>query len=269
MISIFTTVTDPIRRGDNYHDAIKCYKELADEVVVVNGGGQITEQSGVKYVNYKWDKEFSWEFIGKQFTRGYQACTGDWVIHCDLDFIFHERDFGKIKQALKDYPDSPAVSFYKWQFTMPDRYNLKSRLVIAVNKGKFGDRIKFNSGGDLCQPSLDGKELTPDDVPQAGVAFYNYEKLLKTEEQIRDDVTRMARAWHRYFGDYKLGNDDTAYDEWLHMATGRLTKPHEYIEIGKHPKYVKQTILGLRPDQWGYNGFGNLPDNNYVGVNHA
>jgi glycosyltransferase involved in cell wall biosynthesis len=268
-LSIFTTTTNPLERGDPYHEAIKCYKDLADEVVVVNGGGQLTEQSGIKYVNYKWPKEFSWDFIGKQFTRGYKACTSDWVIHADLDFLFHEKDFEEIRQVLGSHPHAPALSFYKWQFTMPDRYNLKSRLVIAVNKGEYGDRIKFDSSGDLCQPSLDGKYLSPDDVPESGIEFYNYEKLLKTEEQIKDDVERMARAWHRHFGDYKLGTDDTAYSEWLQMALGRLGKPHKHIPIHEHPKYIQDTILKLRPDQWGYNAFGKLEDNNYVGVAHA
>lgn len=265
-LSIFTTVTDPIRRGDNYHDAIKCYKDLADEVVVVNGGGQITNHSGVKYVNWKWKKEFDWKFIGQQFQRGYEACTSDWVIHADLDFIFHEADFGRIRQAIEDYPEAPGLNFYKYQFILPDRYNLKSRLVIAVNKRKFGERIRFNSGGDLCQPSLDGNEIKAEEVPSTQIPFYNYEKLQKTEAQIREDVGRMARAWQTHFGEYKLGgpDDDSAYDKWLKMVVGRFSKPQTPFRFEDHPKYMKKMITGLQPDQWGFNGFGNLEGSKYV-----
>jgi hypothetical protein len=135
---------------------------------------------------------------------------------------------------------------------------------VAVNKAKYGDRIKFNSGGDLCQPSFDGKYLSPGEVPEARIPFYCYEKLLKTEAQIKDDVERMARAWTRHFNDEHLGTSETAYSEWLKMAVGRFSKPHAKIPLEAHPKYVQETIKNLKPENWGYNGFGNLEKNSYV-----
>jgi hypothetical protein len=226
-LSVFTTVTDPDKRGDNFRDAFACYRELADEVIVINGAGRYL--SGIQYYHFKyhqyvWPEEFNWPIIGKHFQRGYEKATGDWVIHADLDFIFHERDFTTLRKALMDNPEAPALSFWKYQFILPDRYNLKSRLVIAVNKAKFGDRIRFDSGGDLCQPSLDGKELKPDDVPEARVPFYNYEKMTKTKEQITNDVGRMARAWDRHFEDKRLGYSDVQKHicEWFHMMEGRF-----------------------------------------------
>lgn len=279
-LSIFTTVTRPAKRGDTYKEALSCYTDLADEVVIIHGNANAKaldyENNGAKVVVAPtildtWPKEFSWEIIGQHFQRGYEVSSGDVVIHADLDFIFHEKDFEDIRKAAQLMLDNnlPAMSMYKYQFVLPDRYNLKSRLVIMVNKRDYGDRIKFDASGDLCQPSLDGRYLNPDSVPQSKIGFYNYEKLLKTKDQIKDDVTRMARAWHRHFGNYKLGTDETAYSEWLHMALGRLEKPHKYIGIHEHPKYVQETILNLHPDQWGYNAFGKLADNNYVGVENA
>ncbi len=265
-LSIFTTQTNSQARGDNAPDALECYTQLADEVIIVDGSypsfmnNKYTEDGDKdhpEFLMYEWPKEFSWEFIGQQFQRGYEACTGDWVIHADLDFIFHQKDFGKIRQALKDYPDSPAVSFYKWQFILPDRYNLKSRLAIAVNKEKFGDRIKFNGGGDLCQPTLDGKDLDLNEIPQSGVAFYNYEKLTKSKEQIIDDVERMDDAYLKRFGKTLYSNDElTAYEGWYKMVFGRFQKPSEKIPLSAHPKYVQETIKNLTPEMFGYNGFG-------------
>lgn len=261
-LSIFTTVTKPRNRGDNYIDAFACYGELADEVIVMNGSPDSgfmpsLKHSQFKYVDHEWPRDFSWEFIGQQFQRGYEAATGDWVIHCDLDYIFHQKDFAKIRQALRDYPNAPAVSFYKWQFILPDRYNLKARLVIAVNKAKFGDRIKFDSGGDLCQPSLDGKELRLDEMPQAGVPFYNYEKLTKTKKQIINDIERMDNAYLERFEKTLYSTDEiTAYEGWYRMMAGRFTKPSKAIPLSDHPKYVQETIKNLTPEQFGYNGFG-------------
>lgn len=249
-VSAFITITDPKKRGDTYEQCFKSASGFADEVVVIDGKDT-------------WPKEFSWEIIGQHFQRGYEQSQGDWVVHLDTDFIFHEKDYDRIREVLTG--DAPAMSFYKHQYILPDRYNLKSRLVIAVNKGKYGDRIKFNSGGDLCQPSLDGKELRPEDVPQADIAFNNYEKIAKTESQVKDDVGRMARAWQRHFGEAKLGSDDeSAYAEWLKMVVGRFSKPQKEVPLESHPKVMQELIAGLKPGQFGYDGLGNLPRNNYA-----
>ncbi len=247
-IGAFITITRPEERGDIYAQCVQSAKGFADVVCVVDG-------------SETWPQEFDWPLIGQHFQKGYEDTDADWVFHLDTDFIFHERDYWDIRQACIENNDAPALSFYKHQFILPDRYNLKSRLVIAVNKSKYGDRIRFDSGGDLCQPSLDGVELKPDDVPEAGIPFFNYEKPIKTEAQVKDDVGRMARAWQRHFGEYKLGgpDDDSAYEKWLEMQVGRFNKPQKQIPITAHPMIMQDTIKNLQPDQWGFNGFGYLP----------
>lgn len=260
-ISIFTTLTNPRVRGDNAKDALKCYEELADEIVIVNGNGtKDSRQDGkFKTIFKKWPKEFSWEFIGRQFQRGYEACSGDWVIHCDLDFIFHENDFEKIREACEIYNDQPAFTMLKRQFILPDRYNLKSRLVVAVNKGKFGERIRFDSGGDLAQPSINSKYIEPGTVPDVKIPIWNYEKLTKSKEQIAEDQGRMERAWFRHFGKYQMGSDGTnqsALEKWLKAQEGKFNKPQEKIKLEDHPKYIQETIKNLTLEQWGYSGFG-------------
>lgn len=276
-LSIFTTITHPLQRGDNSADALKCYDELADEVVIVDGtpltpgtlrGEQFSMvDSPRKYVLSHWPKEFDWKFIGEQFQRGYEACTGDWVIHADIDFIFHENDFKRIREVLQANSNEPALSFYKWQFILPDRYNLKSRLVIAVNKKLCGDKIKFNSGRDLCQPSLQGIELSPERVKESGIAFYNYEKLKKTKEQIAEDQGRMERAYKRHFGRFQMrtnGSNTNAYKQWVKAQQGKFAKPQAHIELKDHPKYIYKTIRKLKPEQWGYSGHGFLEENDYI-----
>ena len=268
-LSIFTTLTNPEKRGDNWREALQCYKELADEVIHIIGDDWSFKQyrdfanhndlDNTVQVTRRWPKEFSWEFIGQQFQRGYEACTGDWIIHADLDFLFHEKDFMSIRQACQDNNDQPALSFWKYQFVLPDRYNIKSRLVIAVNKGKFGNRIRFDSGGDLTQPSLDGQYISPNNIPEARVPIYNYEKLLKTKEQIADDQGRMERAWERHFGKHQMRSDGTnenALERWITAQRGKLNKPQEHIKLSQHPKYIQETIKNLEPEQWGYDAFG-------------
>lgn len=249
-LSIFTVASRADEAGDNYYEAMACYEDLADEVILND------EQ---------WPDEFNWPLIGQTFQRAYEQCTGDWVIHADLDFFFHEKDFNDIRNALANHNEAPAISFWKYQFIQPDKYNLKSRLIIAVNKGVFGDRIKFNGGGDLCQPTLDGKDIKPDDVPESKVAFYNYEKLSKTPKQVIDDVERMDRAYKRHFDRWLYSKDGkNAYEGWLRMVLGRANKPRQKIELSDHPKYIQETIKNLTPDQFGYNAFSNLETNSYA-----
>ena len=249
MIGAFVTITRPDERGDTYKECIQMASELFDVVTIIDG-------------KTTWPQEFSWELIGQHFQRGYEQCEADWVFHLDTDFIFHENDYQAIRRACLDNPQAPALSFLKWQFIHPDRYNLKSRLILAVNKKVYGDQIRFDSGGDLCQPSLNGNYIAPGTVPEIRIPFYNYEKLLKTEAQVRDDVERMARAWTRYFGDTKLGTTETAYDEWLYMQRGRFAKPQKSIPLTDHPKIMQETIRLLKPEQFGYNGF-NFMENAY------
>lgn len=263
-LSIFTTVTEPLIRQDLVIPALECYNDLADEIVVVDGSPNMDWYAGTdvtwnRRVGKEWPKEFYWPFIGEQFQTGYEIATGDWVIHADLDFIFHERDFQAIRKACERYPDTPALSFWKYQFILPDRYIIKSRITLAVNKKVFGDRIRFDSGGDLCQPSLDGEYLDPGTIVEARVPVYNYEKIIKTKEQIAEDQGRMERAWQRHFGKYQMGSDGTdasAYNVWHEAQRGKFDKPQEHIALNDHPKYMKNVIKSLKPEHFGYNGFG-------------
>jgi hypothetical protein len=275
-LTVFTTLTNPTIRGDNWRDALECYKELADELIIINGGEDIglrwynrpaRKQLGM--INSPWPREFNWPLIGEQFQKAYEIASGDWVIHADLDMIFHEEDFKGIRQAMEAYPNQPGLSFWKYQFILPDRYNLKSRVILAVNKKKYGNRIRFDSGGDLCQPSLDGEHIPSAAVAESRIAFYNYEKMTKTADQMMDDCGRMDRAYHRYFKDWQLsvdgsGSDESCFDGYIRMLKGRFAKEQRHIKLNEHPKFVQETILKLRKDQFGFNGFGLFGDSDYV-----
>jgi hypothetical protein len=243
-IGAFITITDPLKRGDMFQECLQMALDCFDVVEVIDG-------------KETWPKEFDWPVIGQHFQKGYEKVDADWVVHLDCDFLFHHKDFRSVRQALKDFPNSPALSFYKWQFILPDRYNLKSRLLLAVNKNKYGDRITFSGAGDLCQPQLDGKDIDIADMPQSGIPFYNYEKLIKTKEQIIDDVERMDRAYFRHFGRWLYSQDGKgAYEGWYKMVKGRFSKPSKMIALSEHPKYIQETIKNLTPEMFGYNGFG-------------
>jgi glycosyltransferase involved in cell wall biosynthesis len=304
-ISVFTTCSNPIERQDPFVEAIENYLDLADEVVIVDGSGKFpndeffiknNNKGFIKTINYKWEEEFDWTFIGEQFQRGYDACTGDWVIRADLDYFFHDDDLVDIRTFLEDI-DSPAVVMPKRQLMLANRSRVKSLVPLAYNKGKYGNRIKLNSGGDLCQPSLDGKELKVDELPiisrreyvivnenvshkqlakrlpnpqskdgnvfvqVRGITFWNYDFTFKTEDIIRKDFSRFSRAWNRTFGNWCLGgpSEDESFQFFLNMMVGRFnSNPCDYTSLEQHPKYIQQRIKNIKPEQFGYDMFGKV-----------
>ena len=299
-ISAFLTISNPIRRQDPFTECLNNLLDFADEVIIVNGGDKINGEKlndrlcektynkfkYVRIIDYKWPKDFDWKFIGEQFTRGYNNCTGDWVIRFDSDYFIHEYDFQSIREFLENC-DAPIASMPKKQFLLTNYYRVKSLVPVAFNKKKYGDRIKLDSGGDLCQPSLDGKELKVDENPiisykeiavvsdnvsseqlnkrlpnrqekdnliysfDRGICLWNYDFTFKQKEIIETDWKRFRNAWKKQFGK-DMG-------EFMNMMKGRWKKGGwRKININEHPKYIQEKIKNIRPEQFGYDGFGEL-----------
>ena len=55
-ISIATTYTNPDERQDPWKEAMACYEDFADEVIVTGEN---------------WPYDFSWDYIGKTFNEGF------------------------------------------------------------------------------------------------------------------------------------------------------------------------------------------------------
>tara|TARA_B100000902_G_C27215003_1_gene866480 strand:- start:398 stop:1201 length:804 start_codon:yes stop_codon:yes gene_type:complete len=242
-LSIFTTMTNPEDRKDPWREALNCYRELSDEVVVVGEN---------------WPKEFEWDYIGKTFQNGFNKSNGDWVIRMDLDYFFHEKDFSYIREFLSKNNDSPAVAFPQYQFFTADRFQVKTKICIALNKRSYPE-IKLNGGGDLCMPTLNGKLLVNSDMPQAKIPLFQYDSMFRTKEIIASDRARFARAWHSYFNEWSDrggASEEDAFNAWFEMIKSRYKLHTNKLNIDNHPKYIKENLLNLNEDQFGYNAFG-------------
>ena len=242
-LSIFTSMTNPEKRNDPWQEALKCYNDLADEVIVV---GQ------------DWPYEFSWDFIGKTFQKGFDKCSSDWVIRMDIDYFIHEKDFLKIRKSLNKYIDYPAIAFPQYQFFSHDRYQIKTRLALAFNKNKFPN-IKLNGGGDLTLATIDGNLINPKMVPNLRVPIYQYDSMFRTEEIIKEDRYRFAKAWHSYFKEFDGRGGESkeeAYKAWFNMVKERYPKHSFKIKLEDHPKYIQKKLGSLTKDQFGYDVFG-------------
>ena len=253
-ISIFTTITKPEERMDPWKEALNCYEDFADEVVIAGED---------------WPDEFSFDIIGKQFQEGFNKSNGDWVIHMDIDNFFHEKHRDKLIKILKNNTEHPSIAFPKYQIFTPDRYNLKAKMCIALNKKKYPN-IKMNGGGDLCQPTINGNLISPLNVPYKRLPIWNYDTVFRTKDIISKDRARFARAWKRRFGnwgDRGGGTPEEAFDAWFNMVETRYKDHVMKLSIHDHPKYIKDKIMNLSIDQFGYDGFG-LKQKQNIKMNH-
>ena len=242
-ISISTSMTNPEERMDPWKEALRCYEDLADEVVVVGKD---------------WPENFSWDHIGKTFNEGFVKSKGDWVIRMDLDYFFHEKDLKNIVHSLKKNNDQPAVAFPQHQIFTPDRYQVKTKLCIALNKKEFPN-IVLNGGGDLTHPTINNKQIKFSDVPLVHTPIWQYDSSFRTKEVISQDRARFARAWFDYFnewGDRGGGSPDEAFDAWFTMIKTRYKKHVNKLSPKDHPKYIKEKLKDLNEEQFGYSAFG-------------
>lgn len=245
--SVFTTMTNPDSRNDPWKESLNCYNALADEVVVVGDD---------------WPYEFDWGIFNRIYQGGFDECNTDWVMRMDLDYFIHENDIKKIKKYLKKYEDYPAIVLPQYQFFTPDRYQIKTKLCLLLNKGKFPE-IQLNGGNDRMLATLNGELLTYKNVPQIKVPIWQYDSMFRTKEIIGVDRARFARAWKRTFNDYgDRGGDDPkiAFDAWFEMIKIRYTKHLFKMNINNHPKYILNKIKDLNSSQFGFSAFG-LKDN--------
>jgi len=242
-VTVFTHMTNPELRNDPWREAMECFNDIGEEVVVVGEN---------------WPTEFKWDYIGKVFQEGFDKCTGDWAFWMDIDTMFHENSFEVIKEELTTYKDYPAIAFPKYQIFTPDRYHMKTHLVVALNKKLFPN-IKMNGGGDKLQPTINDKLIEISEIPKSTQPVWNYDSVFRTKEIIKEDRARFARAWNRFFKD--LGDrggevPDEAYDAWLKMVLERYQYHVLKLKINDHPKFIKDSLIKLNEDNFGYSMFG-------------
>tara|TARA_B100001564_G_C20596029_1_gene650269 strand:+ start:143 stop:967 length:825 start_codon:yes stop_codon:yes gene_type:complete len=236
-------MTNPEARGDPWKEALNCYNDVADEVIVVGDN---------------WPYDFSWDHIGKTFQEGYDKCSSDWIIRMDIDYFFHQKDIPNLRKALLKYANYPALAFPQYQIFTPDRYQIKTRICLAFNK-RIYKNIKLNGGGDLTLATLDNKLIDPKKVPNVNIPIYQYESTFRTKEIIKSDRARFAKAWINYFGtvDDRGGDSpEEAYNAWFKMVKERYPKHNFKLKIEEHPIYVQNKIKELNQMQFGYDAFG-------------
>lgn len=293
-ISILTTITNPEERQDKWLEALDCYSDLADEIIVVDGHDWYDEKSGkeigldhhalftarsnkfqkVRWLYLEWPCEWNWVELPRHLNAGLERCTGDWVIKMDIDQLFHEDTFEEIRDRLQGLYASIAT-FQKYSFVLVNKFYQKAEIPIAINKNRFPD-IKFglatDEETDLCYPIRQtevkivgdyelpvGKAIPTEEWGRTGVAYYNYDYTFKTKDLAKNEFWRFAKAYQRFFGTWPWGSTkEESFKVFIKMMRGRLERCIYEIKPDAHPKYIQEAVKNITPEQFGYNGWGLL-----------
>jgi hypothetical protein len=280
-LSILTTITNPVERQDRFIEALQCYAEVADEVIVVNGGKKIVVLDDalspkIKFVELKWPHEWNWIELPRHLNFGKAHCTGDWILRLDIDQFIHEEDIEELRKfLLTTHRDIDVVTLQKKTFTFNNRYYQKGEAEICIRNlphlayGKLRDKET-----DLCFPvHQNGTEEVFDEegnmiyeLPigfhpkskKSGITYWNYDYFFKDKETTRKEFWRFSRAWSRYFKNWNFGDsEEKSFEIFCKMVSARHKMTVEAI-IDNHPKWIRATVKNITEDKLGHSGFGIL-----------
>jgi hypothetical protein len=297
-ISILTTIGNekfsPDDRQDKWIEALYCFSELADQVIVVNGNRfflikQKLERGRVYYsgeystpvtskiidqcffLNFSWPYEWNWVELPRHLNAGLEKCSGDFVIKMDIDQLFHEDDFRKVRQKLAECPQHCDVAtFQKMSLTYGKKYYQKGGQPIAFrNKPYIRIGKDMDKETDLCFP-VDMRHGRYEKVGdyrlpvgrgldrfKTGVTYWNLDYFFKTKEFTRKEFWRFSRAYHRYFDKWSFGEtEEESFRKFLGMMKGRHDRAPYTYKLGDLPKYIRGAVRDLKKEQFGFNAWG-------------
>jgi hypothetical protein len=284
-ISILTTIANPEERQDKWIEALTCYLNFADEVIVVNGGNPFTfrevsklpnkevdNECDLKFVNLEWPQEWNWVELPRHLNAGRKECTGDWIIKTDIDQFFHEKDFKAVREKLAECPQECQVAtFQKMSMTYGKKYYQKGGQPIAFrNNPEIAIGQNLDKETDLCFPIkqtgyhiIDTKEVFYEmpqgkDLPtfKTGISYWNYDSSFKTADLVKKEFWRFSRAYYKYFKKWKFGNtEEKSFQLFKDMMKSRHERAPYTYSLKDHPKYIRKAIEELKPEQFAYNGW--------------
>ena len=272
-IGAYILLQNPKTNNYPYLEVISCCLDLFDEILIVDGGtddGSIEEidkryeylgdktkiphEDKVKIKQRLWPDDASWDFLTQQYDFGLQNLTTDWRIKMDADYIFHQDDLGAIRQFLEANQDKKIVSFEKRSFNLIDRYRMKTKIGLAVNKKAFPNihwntDDKYQSGDEV----LEEETWTP-----SGIKVWVYDNCFKNKENIKKVMYKFARAASKKYGiNWGYESEEAALKFLVNLVRTRQESHNQsIIPLEDHPKYIQEKIKNMTDKQLGYSLFG-------------
>lgn len=273
-ISAATFVTNPWSSGYLiYLPAIQSFLDLADEVIVVDGGStddSLERLSGlrgherIRVVSTDqtyWGPGDAWERaqFGIQRQTAFEMSTGDWVIHFDADHLLPERERPHLLEQLRRLQDDRQNVLYAFRLVQwaDGRYHKIKKLKrwcinkkLAVQQGiNIGYGLKQRTGGNERPIWLDRQEYFIDPVTDVkkyyytGEAYaryavldsnlYKYDHFFLDTEQLQRKLQRFENMRARCSGGAPA---PVGCDERPY----RLMRPEAFLANRQHPQVLRE-----------------------------
>ena len=300
-ISGFCLTTNSITFQYPFIESIKSWLPTVDELIVVDGGStdgtiEAIEKIGSRKIRIindeesKWEEDWKYSRMGKNFNRGYSECSGDIIIKFDVDYILHEDAWkssdpkinfrAECERAFKN--NALIISFSRLNFIQPHGYFWKKQKSLAINREGLRKRnVRAIYGFDPVEWKFGYEPITDwkivNDVPegtllrQTGnthyaphVKVFNYGFMFCDKEAFKWIRYRHVLAERRQLGRALDISEDLPYNEHIKGCRHYMNSRVLYdITLKGHPAIIQDKIRNLKPNQMGYDLFGELPTSKY------
>ena len=248
----------------------------------------------------KWEENWSYSRLGHNFNRGFHECTGDVIFKFDTDYVLHHEAYESTDErknlravcarALQD--NSLVITFCRQNLVLVDRYFWKKHKTLAVNvEGCKKRNIPVDYGLQLerwswgYEPIVSDKEMygikhgvllnSSGNGLVSDLKIFNYGFVFSTKEQVdwvrrRHILAENIQKNLQYKNDpgYILAEETEISRDVLAEHTNICVdilkgKSQTTLNLEDHPKVMWDKIKSLKPEQLGYNVWGNVPNAKY------
>jgi hypothetical protein len=209
--------------------------------------------------------------IRHSYNEAIQRATGDVLFWCDLDWSIHENDFAELRGRVEVF-DKTVLTMPKCSVYINGGYFQKNEEKVCLNL-KYRDKVLFGikegGGSEVCEliwktnktynSIPEGQPVN--DVFRTGVTLWNFDFTFKDMETCKREIMLLSLARWKAFGETDWGKTpEDAWNFFLFMMRGRVRRCNKSIgkDYSKLPKYIREKYRNLKPEQFGFNGFGFL-----------
>lgn len=257
-VSSYFIITEPEKMGFPYIECMESALSFSDELVVVCGRGEKQSEEKiralgdkVKFINTNaWPIDWGYDVMRDHLQIGLDACSGDFSLKIDVDWIFREEKSNEIRNIFEEHEDAHQIIFGKvnyysgnWGCKQGFR-SIKTPICYALNKTLLVEhdinyKISNETGSNL--PKFD-KSINTFDVNDDQLWPVNYDKTFMSKEQIIDQWSRWNSAHEKKKGrEFKIKETEDVWDHYVNYQKGKSSAV-TFDDDSFHPEIMRRKL---------------------------